>query len=85
MLALDQGSIGHGAQLLASYSAGLAIPFLIAAVAIGSVTKIICAIEKQCIMWKSRWGCIDHRWCIMLFLGIFEQMARFGFFIDFGL
>jgi cytochrome c-type biogenesis protein len=85
MLALDQGSIGHGAQLLASYSAGLAIPFLIAAVAIGSVTKIILRYRKVMHYVEIAMGVILIIVGVMLFLGIFEQMARFGYFIDFGL
>jgi cytochrome c-type biogenesis protein len=85
MLALDQGSIGHGAQLLASYSAGLAIPFLIAAVAIGSVTKIIMRYRKTMHYVEIAMGVVLIIVGIMLFLGIFEQLARFGFFIDFGL
>jgi cytochrome c-type biogenesis protein len=85
MLALDQGSIGHGAQLLASYSAGLAIPFLIAAVAIGSVTKVIMRYRKAMHYVEIAMGVVLIIVGAMLFLGIFEQMARFGFFIDFGL
>ncbi len=40
-LALNGGSISSGAILLSSYSAGLAVPFLIAALGIGWVTTIL--------------------------------------------
>ena len=40
-LALNGGSISSGVILLSSYSAGLAIPFLIAALGIGWVTMIL--------------------------------------------
>jgi cytochrome c-type biogenesis protein len=85
MLALDQGSLGHGAQLLASYSAGLAIPFLIAAVAIGSVTKVLQRYRKIMHYTEIGMGVILIIVGVMLFLGIFETMARYGFFVDFGL
>jgi cytochrome c-type biogenesis protein len=85
MLALDQGSIAQGAQLLASYSAGLAIPFLIAAIAIGSVTQFIRKYRKSMHYVEIGMGVILIIVGVMLFLGIFEQMARFGYFIDFGL
>jgi cytochrome c-type biogenesis protein len=85
MLALDQGSLGHGAQLLASYSAGLAIPFLIAAVAIGSVTKVLQRYRKIMHYTEIGMGVIPIIVGVMLFLGIFETMARYGFFVDFGL
>jgi len=40
-LALNGGSISSGVILLSAYSAGLAIPFLIAALGIGWVTTIL--------------------------------------------
>jgi cytochrome c-type biogenesis protein len=85
MLALDQGSLGHGAQLLASYSAGLAIPFLIAAVAIGSVSQLLRRYRKVMHYTEIVMGVILIVVGVLLFLGIFETMARYGFFIDFGL
>jgi cytochrome c-type biogenesis protein len=85
MLALDQGSLANGAQLLASYSAGLAIPFLIAAVAIGSVTQLLRRYRKVMHYTEIAMGVVLIIVGVMLFLGIFEQMARYGFFVDFGL
>jgi cytochrome c-type biogenesis protein len=85
MLALDQGSLASGAQLLASYSAGLAIPFLIAAVAIGSVTQLLRRYRKVMHYTEIAMGVVLIIVGVMLFLGIFEQMARYGFFVDFGL
>jgi cytochrome c-type biogenesis protein len=85
MLALDQGSLGHGAQLLASYSAGLAIPFLIAAVAIGSVTQLMRRYRKVMHYSEIVMGVVLIIVGVMLFLGVFETLARFGFFVDLGL
>jgi len=85
MLALDQGQLNNGAQLLASYSAGLAIPFLISAVAIGSVTQVLRRYRKIMHYTEIVMGIILIIVGVMLFLGIFETMARYGFFIDFGL
>ena len=44
--ALSQ-SAGHGALLLASYSAGLAIPFLATALAFGRMTAVFAAVRRQ--------------------------------------
>ena len=40
-LAMNGGSISKGVQLLSAYSAGLAIPFLLAAVGIGWATTTL--------------------------------------------
>jgi cytochrome c-type biogenesis protein len=85
MLALEQGQLSNGAQLLASYSAGLAIPFLVAAVAIGSVTETMKRYPKVMHYTEIVMGVVLVVVGVMLFLGIFETMARLGFFIDFGI
>jgi cytochrome c-type biogenesis protein len=47
VLAGDTGSVGHGALLLAVYSAGLGIPFLLSAVAFSRMTTAFSAIKRH--------------------------------------
>jgi cytochrome c-type biogenesis protein len=84
-LAINGGSITQGASLLSAYSAGLAIPFLVAALGIGWVTTIIRRYGKVMRYIEIAMGVILIIVGVMLFLGTFEQLARFGFFVDFGL
>jgi len=84
-LALNGGSVTQGATLLSAYSAGLAIPFLIAALGIGWVTVTLRKYGKVMHYIEIAMGVILIVVGVMLFLGTFEQLARFGFFVDFGL
>jgi len=84
-LALNGGSITRGVQLLSAYSAGLAIPFLVAALGIGWVTHVIRRYGKVMRYIEISMGIILIIVGGMLFMGTFEQIARFGFFVDFGL
>jgi cytochrome c-type biogenesis protein len=84
-LALNGGSPTQGVALLSSYSAGLAIPFLIAALGIGWVSKIIRKYGKIMHYVEIGMGVILIIVGLMLFLGTFEQLSRFGLFVNFGL
>jgi len=84
-ISFSSGSVSRGAWLLTAYSAGLAIPFLIAALGVGWVTKIIRKYGKVMHYTEIAMGVILIIVGIMLFLGTFEQLARFGIFIDLGL
>ncbi|MDD2695685.1 MAG: cytochrome c biogenesis protein CcdA [Anaerolineales bacterium] len=84
-LALNGGSISRGVQLLSAYSAGLAIPFLLAALGIGWVTATIRRYGKVMRIVEVVMGVVLIIVGAMLFLGTFEQLSRFGFFVDFGL
>jgi cytochrome c-type biogenesis protein len=84
-LALNGGSISQGASLLSAYSAGLAIPFLIAALGVGWVTKILRKYGKVMRYVEIAMGVILVIVGIMLFSGTFERLAQFGIWIDFGL
>jgi len=84
-LSLSGGSVTQGASLLTAYSAGLAIPFLIAALGVGWVTKILRRYGKVMRYTEIAMGVLLIIVGVMLFLGTFEQLARFGFFVDFGL
>ncbi len=84
-LAINGGSITHGATLLTFYSAGLAIPFLIAAIGIGWVTIILKKYKKIMRYVEMIMGVVLVIVGIMLFSGTFALIARYGFFVDFGL
>lgn len=86
-LAINGGSVSSGATLLSAYSAGLAIPFLIAALGIGWVTNTLKKHGKVMRYVEIAMGVILVIVGIMLFSGIFEliaQRAQF-FWFDFGL
>ena len=86
-LAINGGSISLGAVLLTSYSAGLAIPFLIAALGIGWVSAILKKYSKTMRYVEIAMGVILVIVGVMLFSGIFELIAQQGqfFWIDFGI
>jgi len=86
-LAINGGSISHGASLLTAYSAGLAIPFLIAALGIGWVSTVLRQYGKLMRYVEIVMGVILVAVGVLLFTGIFEIIAQRGqfFYIDFGL
>lgn len=84
-LALNGGSISQGAILLSAYSAGLAIPFLVAALGIGWVGTILRKYGKTMHYVEIAMGVILVIVGIMLFAGTFEQLARFTPLVNFGL
>ncbi len=84
-LSLSGGSISLGASLLTAYSAGLAIPFLLAALGVGWVTKILKDHGKVMRFAEIAMGVVLIIVGVMLFAGTFATLARFGFFIDLGL
>ena len=84
-LAARGGNVAQGFQLLTAYSAGLAIPFLLAALGVGWVSTILRRYHKVLHYIEIAMGVVLIIVGAMLFLGIFEQLARFGWFIDFGI
>ncbi len=84
-LAVSQISATQGALLLTIYSAGLAIPFLLAALGIDWVTKTIRKQRKVMHYIEIGMGVILIIVGVMLFLGLFEQLARLGPIVNFGL
>lgn len=84
-LAINGGSPSQGVALLSSYSAGLAIPFLVAALGIGWVTRLLRKYGRVMRYVEIGMGVIMIAVGVMLFLGTFEQLGRFGLFVDFGL
>lgn len=86
-LAMNGGSISTGVSLLSAYSAGLAIPFLIAALGVGWVSLTLRKYGKAMHYIEIAMGVILVILGVMLFAGIFERIAQAGqfFWIDFGL
>lgn len=86
-LALNGGSISTGVSLLSAYSAGLAIPFLIAALGVGWVSVTLKKYGKVMHYVEIGMGVVLVIIGVMLFSGIFERIAQAGqfFWIDFGL
>ena len=84
-LALNGGSIGEGVKLLSAYSAGLAIPFLVAAFGIGWVSQILRRYGKVMHYIEIVMGVLLIIVGAMLLLGVFNTLGYFGPFVDFGL
>jgi cytochrome c-type biogenesis protein len=86
-LSLNGGSISQGVSLLSAYSAGLAIPFLIAALGIGWVSATLRKYGKVMHYVEIVMGVILVIVGVMLFSGIFEIIAQKGqfFYFNFGL
>jgi cytochrome c-type biogenesis protein len=84
-LAINGGSIPEGVKLLSAYSAGLAIPFLLAAFGIGWVTKVIQKYGKVMHYAEIVMGVILILVGGLLFFGVLERLNQFGFFINFGI
>lgn len=86
-VAMNGGSISSGVSLLSAYSAGLAIPFLVAALGVGWVSLTLKKYGKVMHYVEIGMGIILVIVGVMLFAGIFERIAQAGqfFWIDFGL
>ena len=84
-MAMDVGSLSRGAQLLIAYSAGLAIPFLLAALGIDSLTNLFRRNPKLIHTVEVAMGGVMVIVGVMLFFGVFELLSRFGLFINFGI
>jgi cytochrome c-type biogenesis protein len=86
-LSLNGGSVSTGVSLLSAYSAGLAIPFLIAALGVGWVSITLRKYGKVMHYVEIAMGVILVIIGFMLFTGIFERIAQAGqfFWVDFGL
>ena len=83
--AINGGSVALGAKLLSAYSAGLAVPFLAAAFGIGWVTVMLRKYSKATHYVEIAMGAIMVIVGIMLFAGIFELIAKYGYYVNFGL
>jgi uncharacterized membrane protein HdeD (DUF308 family) len=77
---LSGGSISQGGLLLTAYSAGLAIPFLIASVQIDLISNGIRRFGKVAHYIEKATGILLIIVGILLFTGKFERLASFGNF-----
>jgi cytochrome c-type biogenesis protein len=84
-LSFSGGSVSQGVVLLTAYSAGLAIPFLLAALGIGWVTTMIRRYGKAMRVVEIVMGVVLIIVGIMLFTGTFQRLSIFPNLIDFGL
>ncbi|MGE5071875.1 MAG: cytochrome c biogenesis CcdA family protein [Anaerolineae bacterium] len=83
--AINGGSVALGAKLLSAYSAGLAIPFLVAAFGVGWVTTVLRKYSKVMHYIEIAMGVVMVIVGVMLFTGIFELIAKYGYYVNFGL
>jgi cytochrome c-type biogenesis protein len=72
-MAAGQGSVERAAILLAVYSAGLAVPFLVAAFAIGSAPGVIRRINNRLPLLTGISGGVMVAMGAIMFLGIYQQ------------
>lgn len=79
-LSLSSGNLSQGGLLLSAYSAGLAIPFLIAATQISLVTTLIRRYGKLMHYIEISMGVVMIAVGILLFLGRFQTLANLGSF-----
>jgi len=84
-LALDSGSLGRGVLLLVAYSAGMAVPFLLAALGIGRVSEWLRRYSRYLRYVSLATGALLVILGVMLLFGVFQRLAAFGFFINTGL
>src|SRR5512138_2018081 len=85
--AANGGSVSTGVSLLSAYSAGLAIPFLVAALGVGWVSFTLRKYGKAMHYIEIAMGVVLVILGVMLFAGIFELIAQRGqfFYFNFGL
>lgn len=88
-LALDTGQLNRGVVLLSAYSAGLAIPFLLAALGIGRVTDLMRRHQRLIRGLSLATGALLIVIGILLFTGAISRIANtlspLGTFFDFGI
>jgi cytochrome c-type biogenesis protein len=84
-LAINGGSVALGAKLLSAYSAGLAVPFLLAALGIGWVMTVLRKYNKILHYVEMAMGVVLVFVGVLLFAGVFELLARYGYYVNFGI
>jgi cytochrome c-type biogenesis protein len=86
-LAIGGGSVALGVKLLTAYSAGLAIPFLMAALSIGWILDILHRHGKVMHYVEVAMGAVLIIVGSMLLFNVFQWISTYGqfFWIDFGL
>ncbi len=83
--ALSGGDVTRGAVLLSAYSAGLAVPFLLAALGVGRAAALLREHQKTLQYLTYATGILLIIVGILLMTGTLERLAAFGTFLDLGL
>ncbi|HEV2127641.1 MAG TPA: cytochrome c biogenesis protein CcdA, partial [Thermomicrobiales bacterium] len=73
-MAAGQGSIGRATTLLPVYSLGLAVPFMLAALAFGSAPGIIRKLNSRMAMVTTISGAVMIGVGAIMILGVYEQI-----------
>jgi len=86
-ITFNGGSISSGVTLLSAYSAGLAIPFLLAALGLGWVSVTLRKYSKVMHYTEIVMGVVLVAIGFLLFSGIFSRIAQASqfFWVDFGI
>jgi cytochrome c-type biogenesis protein len=85
ILAANSGSLVTGLWMLIAYSIGMGIPFLVSTILVDFLTRFIRRFKHAAVFFEKIFGLILVLIGILLFLGIFERLARFSSFLNFGL
>ncbi len=84
-LALSSAKVSQGVLFLTAYSAGLAIPFLLAALGIGRITEWMRRYQRVLRAVSLVTGGVMVLLGVLLLTGSLSRLARFGFFVNLGL
>ena len=84
-MAITVEGLQRAVFLLVGYSMGLAVPFLFAALFVGQATQWVRKAGKYMRYFQIANGILLIVLGVMLFMGVMERLAAFGFFIDFGI
>ncbi len=84
-LAFDSAQVGRGVLLLTAYSAGLAIPFLLAALGIGGLGELMRRHRRGVRYMSHVTGALLVVVGVLLFTGTLSRLANLGFLLDLGL
>jgi cytochrome c-type biogenesis protein len=82
---LISGDVRLGTILLSAYSAGLAVPFLLAALGMGQATEIMRRYAKPIRIIAVVMGSLMVIFGILLLTGKLDLLSQYGLFVDFGL
>jgi len=84
-VALNGAEISKGIVLLAAYSAGLAVPFLVTALGLGKIAEMLRSHQKLLQNLTYATGILLIIVGILLMTGTMDRLAAFGSFLDLGL
>jgi cytochrome c-type biogenesis protein len=84
-LAVNEGSLREGFNLLSAYSAGFAIPFLITALGLSWISTRLSSLSRFTRITEIVMGIILIIVGCLLFSGLYEQVAQYGSLVDLDL